>query len=106
MALKQSSTCNGGSQSMPSAKRNPPGRSTRRHRRGGGNPVAVAKVKADADRYALEVLPLIIEIHSNGKTSLGEIAAELNNRGIPTPRRRQWQPMTVSNLLARVRRML
>ena len=25
---------------------------------------------------------------------------------IPTPRRRQWQPMTVSNLLARVRRML
>jgi hypothetical protein len=92
---------------MPSAKRNPPGRSThQRHRRGGGNPVAIAKVKADADRYALDVLPIIIEIHSSGKTSLGEIAAELNNRGIPTPRRCQWQPITVSNLVARIRRML
>ena len=91
---------------MPTAKKNPSGRGARRYRRGGGNPIAIAKVKADADRYALEVLPLIIEIHSNGKTSLGEIAAEQNNRGIPTPRRRQWQPMTVSNLLARVRRML
>jgi len=49
---------------------------------------------------------LIIEIHSSGRTSLGEIAAEMNNRGIPTPRRRQWQPMTLSNLLARVRRLL
>jgi len=64
------------------------------------------KVKADADRYALAVLPIIIEIHANGETSLGEIAAELNNRAIPTARGRQWQPMTVSNLLARVRRLL
>ena len=77
--------------SMPSAKKNRSGRGAQRHRRGGGNPVAIAKVKADADRYALDVLPFIIEIHANGKTSLGEIAAELNNRGIPTARRRQWQ---------------
>jgi hypothetical protein len=61
---------------MPSAKRNPLGRSARRHRRGGGNPVAIEKVKAEADRYALDVLPIIIEIYANGKTSLGEIAAE------------------------------
>ena len=91
---------------MPSAKSNPPDRSARRHRRGGGNPVAIAKVKANADRFALDVLPIIIEIYANGKTSLGEIAAELNNRGIPTPRRRRWFPMTVSYLLARIRRML
>jgi hypothetical protein len=92
---------------MPSGKREPPGRSARRYyRRGGGNPVAIAKVKADADRFALDVLPIIIEIYANGKTSLGEISAELNNRGIPTPRRRRWYPMTVSYLLARIRRML
>jgi len=95
-----------GSGPKPTAKKNPLGRGARRHRRGGGNPVAIARVKADAGRYALDVLPIIIEIHANGKSSLGEIAAKLNNRGIPTARRRQWQPMTVSNLLARVRRML
>jgi len=95
-----------GSRSIPSAKSNPPDGSARRYRRGGGNPAAIPKVKADTDRYALDVLQITIEIHANGETSLGEIAAELNNRGIPTARRRQWQPMTVSNLLARVRRLL
>jgi len=66
---------------MPSAKRNPRGRSARRHRRGGGNPVAIAKVKADADRCALDVLPIIIEIHPNGKTSLGEIRSRIEQAG-------------------------
>jgi hypothetical protein len=92
---------------MPSVKSNPPGRSARRYyRRGGGNPVAIAKVKAEADRYALDVLPIIIEIYANGKTSLGEIATELNNRGIPTARRCRWYPMTVSYPLQRIKRML
>jgi hypothetical protein len=68
--------------------------------------VAIAKAKASADRHALDVLPIIIEIRSTGKMSLGEISAELNNRGILSARRCQWYPMTVSNLLARVRRLL
>ena len=79
---------------------------TRPSRRGGGNPVATAKAKSNADRHALNVLPIVIEICSTGKTSLGEISAELNNRGVLSARRRQWYPMTVSNLLARARRLL
>jgi hypothetical protein len=75
-------------------------------RRGGGNPVATAKVRAAADRHALNVLPMIMEIRSTGKTSFGEISAELNNRGVLSARCRQWYPMTVSNLLARARRLL
>jgi len=75
-------------------------------RRGGGNPVAKAKVKANADRHALEVLPIIVEIRATGKTSFGEISAELNNRGVLSARRRQWYPTTVSNLLARVRHLV
>jgi len=80
--------------------------SVRRHRRGAGNPVAIAKAKAEADRHALQVLPIIIKIRSTGKTSLSEIATELNNRGISSARQRQWYAMSVRNLLARVCHLL
>jgi hypothetical protein len=40
--------------------------------------VAKAKVKANADRHALDVLPIIIEIRATGKATFGEISAELN----------------------------
>jgi len=33
----------------------------------GGNPVAIAKVKAEADRHALQLLPIIIKIRSTGQ---------------------------------------
>jgi hypothetical protein len=91
---------------MPSAKKNALGRGARALRRGGGNPAAKAKLKANADRHALEVFPVILEIHSAGITSFSGIAAELNNLGIPTARRRRWHQSTVCNLLARVRRLL
>jgi hypothetical protein len=81
-------------------------RALRRWRRGGGNPVAIAKVKADADRRALDVLPIIVQICSTGKNSFGAISAELNKRGILSARGRQWHPMTVRNLLTRADRLL
>ena len=80
--------------------------SARRHRRGGGNPDAIAKVKLEADRHALQVLPTILKIRATGKKGLTEIAGELNSRGIPTARGHQWYPQSVRNLLARVCRVL
>jgi hypothetical protein len=59
------------------------------------------KLKALADAYAANVLPVIRDIRP-GATSLQQIAKALNARGITTPRGRQWYAKSVSNVLARV----
>ncbi len=51
--------------------------------------------------HAANVLPIIEEIRRSGATSLRAIADALNARGIPTPRGRQWEAMSVKNALAR-----
>jgi Recombinase len=61
----------------------------------------VAIIRADADRHAANVLPIIREIQRAGAKSLRAIAEALNARGVPTARGGRWQAMTVSNLLAR-----
>ena len=62
---------------------------------------AAATNKALADAYAANVLPLIREIRRAGATSLHQIAATLNARGITTPRGGRWYAKSVSNVLAR-----
>jgi DNA invertase Pin-like site-specific DNA recombinase len=62
---------------------------------------AVASIKALADTHAANVLPVIREIRRTGTTSLHQIAAALNARGIPTPRGGAWYAKSVSNVLAR-----
>ena len=57
--------------------------------------------KANADRHAANVLPIIAEIQKGGATTLRAIAEALNARGIPTPRGRKWEAMSVKNALAR-----
>ena len=47
---------------------------------------AVASVKADADRFAKNVAPIIREIQSSGVASHRGIARALNTRGIATAR--------------------
>jgi DNA invertase Pin-like site-specific DNA recombinase len=47
---------------------------------------AVDAVKAEADRYAANVLPIIREAQKAGARTLREIAEALNARGIPTAR--------------------
>ena len=47
---------------------------------------AVASVKADADRFARNVAPIIREIQSSGVASHRGIARSLNSRGIATAR--------------------
>ena len=54
---------------------------------------------AEADRFAANVLPIIREAQKAGATSLRDIAAALNARGIATARGGQWHAKSVSNIL-------
>src|SRR5260221_8657867 len=65
-------------------------------RRGAGS-----AVKAEADRYATNVLPIIREAQKAGATTLRQIAEALNARGVTTARGGQWYATSVSNVLNR-----
>lgn len=55
---------------------------------------------SSAKAFALDLMPVIEEIRSAGVTSLGGIAAALNERGVPTRRgARKWQAITVRRAL-------
>jgi DNA invertase Pin-like site-specific DNA recombinase len=62
---------------------------------------AVQAVSAEADRFAANVLPIIREAQRAGATTLREIAAALNARGVATARGGQWHAKSVSNVLER-----
>jgi DNA invertase Pin-like site-specific DNA recombinase len=62
---------------------------------------AVSAVKAEADRYAANVLPIIREAQKAGATTLRDIADALNARGVATARGGQWHAKSVSNILER-----
>jgi DNA invertase Pin-like site-specific DNA recombinase len=64
--------------------------------------IANANHKAGADAFADSVAPAIREAQAAGATTLREIAAALNGRGIATARGGKWEAQTVSNLLRRV----
>lgn len=62
---------------------------------------AVDAVKAEADRYAANVLPIIREAQKAGASTLRQIAEALNARGIPTARGGQWYAQSIANILER-----
>lgn len=62
---------------------------------------ALVAVKAGADRYAANVLPIIREAQKAGASTLRQIAEALNARGIPTARGGQWYAQSVANILER-----
>jgi DNA invertase Pin-like site-specific DNA recombinase len=62
---------------------------------------AVDAVKAEADCYAANVLPIIREAQKAGARTLREIAEALNARGIATARGGKWYAQSVANVLAR-----
>lgn len=66
-------------------------------------PKAHAAHRAAADRFAANVLPIVREIQAAGRTSLREIAASLNGRGVRTARGGEWGPSSVRNLLMRAK---
>ena len=59
-------------------------------------------MKAAADRFAANVLPLIQPLRAEGR-SLREIANALNNRGVPTARGGKWAPTQIADILKRVK---
>jgi DNA invertase Pin-like site-specific DNA recombinase len=63
---------------------------------------AVASIRAEADRHAANVLPIIREAQKAGATTLRQIAEALNARGVATARGGQWHATSVSNILERV----
>ena len=60
-----------------------------------------AALKANADRHAANVLPIIEEIRKSGATTLRAIAEALNARGVSTPRGKRWEAASIRNALAR-----
>lgn len=66
-------------------------------------PRAVAAVKAKAKDFALGMRATLEAIAREGVTSAAGVAAELNRRGIETPRKRgQWHAASVARLQRRV----
>jgi hypothetical protein len=55
----------------------------------------IASNKANADRFAVNVRPVIEQIKASGATSLRAIAKALNARGIATARGGVWTPVQV-----------
>jgi DNA invertase Pin-like site-specific DNA recombinase len=58
-------------------------------------------LKAGADQFAANTLPVIEQIRKTGATSLQAISDALNARGVRTARGGQWVPMTVKRILDR-----
>jgi DNA invertase Pin-like site-specific DNA recombinase len=71
-------------------------------RAGKGTEAALEAVRANAAERATEYAETIADVQASGAASLSAIAAELNARGIVTPRGGQWHPSSVRNLLARL----
>ncbi len=64
--------------------------------------VAHARLRAGAVTHARAVAPAIREARAAGATSLRQVAAALNARGIATARGGRWEAQTVANVLRRV----
>jgi DNA invertase Pin-like site-specific DNA recombinase len=66
-----------------------------------GAAVSASARAAKASKRAIDILPLIKTINTDGKLSLRQIAAVLNERKIPTARGGEWSAVQVSRLLRR-----
>jgi DNA invertase Pin-like site-specific DNA recombinase len=63
--------------------------------------LGVAANKANAERFAANVLPIIREIQASGVTTLRGVARALTARGVQSARGVPWSPEAVSNILKR-----
>src|ERR1700733_8346223 len=68
-----------------------------------GNKQAVAAVKANAEQRATNLQAIVDDVRGQGITSVRAIAAELNERGILTPRGGAWHPTSAARLLSRLK---
>jgi DNA invertase Pin-like site-specific DNA recombinase len=67
-----------------------------------GNKASLAVIQAKADGHAENLRPVIGALTGEGLTSLGAIAAQLNERGMLTPRGGRWHKSSVRNLMTRL----
>jgi DNA invertase Pin-like site-specific DNA recombinase len=74
-------------------------------RAGKGGKALHTTVRANADRFAQDLVPVLADIHAAGHTTLRALARELTARGIRTRRGGQWQVSNVRNLLERLERL-
>ena len=58
-------------------------------------------IQSNANKFALKIGPIIEEIKEDGYTTLREIADELNERCIETPRGGEWYAASVKNMIKR-----
>jgi DNA invertase Pin-like site-specific DNA recombinase len=72
---------------------------------GKGNRAGVKVIKENADRHAANLAPVVDALRLEDITSLGAVAAALNERGMLTPRGGRWHKTSVRNLLDRLDRM-
>jgi hypothetical protein len=54
-----------------------------------------------ADERVLDLQPIIADVKASGASSLRQIAAGLNGRGIPTARGGKWSAVQVKRVLER-----
>lgn len=80
---------------------NPNGAAALRRCGDGGRSLRAA-VARNADRFAVDLAPVIADIKAGGAVSLRAIAAKLNARGVLTRRGARWHASTVSDLLRRL----
>jgi DNA invertase Pin-like site-specific DNA recombinase len=66
-----------------------------------GREMAAAANRDQAQAFAVELRPIIDAIRADGHTSLRQIAAELDRRGIMTARGGSWSPNVVNTIIAR-----
>jgi len=67
-----------------------------------GNKAAVETIKANADKHAENLKPVIESLAAEGVVSLGAIAEALNERHMLTPRGGKWHKTSVKNLITRL----
>jgi DNA invertase Pin-like site-specific DNA recombinase len=66
-----------------------------------GNAASAATRSAAAKESAQDLMPVIEDIREQGITTLSGMAAELNERGIKTPRGGEWSAVQVMRILQR-----
>lgn len=67
-----------------------------------GTGAALEAVRANAASRAEDYAETLADVRAGGATSLAAMAAELNARGIVTPRGGRWHPSSVRNLVGRL----
>lgn len=58
--------------------------------------------RKEADRFAMELRPLVLELMLSGHRRPTRLARELNRRGVTTRNGSKWYPVTVQRLVRRL----